>query len=127
MFFLKQGKLKKCQICQKELSSQRVLRRHAKTHNSERKFLCKVCGNSYKRSDHLNEHVLHKHPQIERFLCMVCKTKFKKMADFKHHTTAVHANTPIMIRDCDSDGFIEKIAVIEYNKEAEIADASLLS
>lgn len=61
-----QGKVFKCNQCDKAFKKNSELERHKTTHSSVRKHVCQLCGVTYKRSTHLRRHEETKHGAVTR-------------------------------------------------------------
>ena len=56
-----------CHICGLELQIQYSLKRHiAEVHVQPRRFFCDKCPKSFKRNEHLKEHIAVRHLNISR-------------------------------------------------------------
>lgn len=75
--------------CNKMFQSITNLNNHKQTHSEDRKFVCEVCGASYKTKD-----VLHKHKKIHQnlpdFQCDMCVKKFKNKVSIYRHMKIDH-------------------------------------
>ncbi|XP_069670543.1 zinc finger protein 239-like isoform X1 [Periplaneta americana] len=75
----------RCNICDKDLSNDRSLRRHLLTHSEHKPFKCDVCNNSFTTNNNLKVHY-RLHSGEKRFKCDVCGKGFSERANLMIHT-----------------------------------------
>ncbi|CAH0730999.1 unnamed protein product, partial [Brenthis ino] len=90
----------KCSICDKVMSSERLLKRHLRyAHLGEKKdvykrtYLCPVCGHVCRDSTALREHE-SLHTGIKTFTCELCDKKFRTCSTLHRHKRAIHRVVP---------------------------------
>ena len=76
----------KCEICEKEYHSKKLLRKHFTTvHNqSVNAHICNICTKSYKSQAILTLHMKTIHEKQKQFKCQSCTKSFSQTAHLKH-------------------------------------------
>ncbi|CAH0731000.1 unnamed protein product, partial [Brenthis ino] len=101
----------KCSICDKVMSSERLLKRHLRfAHLGEKKvvhrrtYLCPVCGHVCRDSTALREHE-SLHTGIKTFTCELCDKKFRTCSTLYGHKRAVHrvVRKPKLLKHIEMD------------------------
>ena len=83
-------------MCQKILSSKRILQRHVKEKHTDKKYNCKQCGRPFARKDALKRHTKTTHTQERPHVCPICpdettfKTRDHLNVHVKRHDRAKH-------------------------------------
>ena len=73
-----------CDICDKEFSAERLLRKHLAVTHSEAMFECKVCKKKMKNETYLKSHMLIHSGELP-YECNVCDAKFNRKDKLKRH------------------------------------------
>lgn len=74
-----------CRLCPKTFLSQLQLVHHRrKSHVTERKFICGVCGKSFKKHIHVRNHI-RTHTGERPFQCSDCGKTFSSLANLMRH------------------------------------------
>lgn len=89
------GKLLKCEICDKIFRSNAALNYHVKTHL--RIFLdapheCPYCRKAFYTDTNLKQHIRVIHSQIKRHTCELCDKPFATLDHLKKHVLSQHQN-----------------------------------
>ncbi|CRK98347.1 CLUMA_CG011707, isoform B [Clunio marinus] len=78
-----------CEICGKNIfKARKNLARHKLIHTSERNFICKLCGASFKTSKNLRSHT-KRHENIF-YYCNLCPFRSKGKHELRCHMDAIH-------------------------------------
>jgi KRAB domain-containing zinc finger protein len=84
---LHEEKVYQCDLCPKKYSRLFYVRRHRKTHTSNRVFFCEHCSYVSKKKDLLADH-LNRHFDIYPYECTECDRKFcTKILQYGHVST----------------------------------------
>ncbi|XP_067640878.1 zinc finger protein 260-like [Eurosta solidaginis] len=90
---------KECTICHKKIDPRHFNGHMRDVHPSGRKFVCDICGCSYKTSTYLKDHkALH---LDRKFPCNVCDRKFARTIDLKAHMRFHTGEAPYACDICD--------------------------
>lgn len=78
-----------CQQCKKKFSSKVYYEKHQRIHQNrcsaeEKKFLCSICGESFKRNEYLTIH-MRKHTGERPYKCRFCEKAFKRSSEIRMH------------------------------------------
>uniref|UniRef100_A0A3Q3X5T1 C2H2-type domain-containing protein n=1 Tax=Mola mola TaxID=94237 RepID=A0A3Q3X5T1_MOLML len=74
-----------CRLCPKTFLSQLQLVHHRrKSHATERKFMCGICGKSFKKHIHVRNHI-RTHTGERPFQCSDCGKTFSSLANLMRH------------------------------------------
>lgn len=126
--------LTQCEKCQK-FFKKTYIKDHLRSHNTERKYVCEICGDNFKYSFNLNQHIrghtnemrytcdfcadqflhnnslkLHierKHTMEKRFTCNECDAKFVDRSSWVYHTRRHQGIFPFECLECNKK-FIDK-------------------
>lgn len=75
-----------CSLCRKAFVTQLQLLHHRqKSHGPERKFMCGLCGKSFKKRVHVRNHI-RTHTGERPFQCSDCGKTFSSLANLMRHT-----------------------------------------
>lgn len=74
-----------CTLCNRGFKLPSSLSSHMKSHNEERKHVCKDCGNTFKRAEHLRIHVNGVHLKQKPYPCHLCHKSFAQSGDRNIH------------------------------------------
>ena len=75
----------RCNLCDKAFISGRRLNVHLRGHSSEKPFICKICGTSYKHKKNLDEHINIKHSGGHWLVRGILYRKEKNLAEYLKH------------------------------------------
>ena len=79
-----------CSQCNKRFKTKNTMQTHLnKTHVTVRRYVCNLCGDSFKQSHHLAQHMVH-HSDARPFACTLCDKAYKVKHDLKLHCRRVH-------------------------------------
>ena len=79
-----------CDECGKKFYEKKYVQTHKETlHEGKRAFQCTLCGNSYKRSTGLKNHMNSVHLHL-RFTCDHCSKSYTQLAHLKIHLKSEH-------------------------------------
>ena len=106
-----------CNICGKKLGNLKNLKKHYKLHTGLREYKCKFCDKSYKRSDHLNRHMIVHQEDKTPFECSYCYKKFSYKYHLKTHINNIHILNPFKFK-CEICGefFHKKIKLLKHQR-----------
>ena len=106
-----------CNICGKKLGNLKNLKKHYKLHSGLRNYKCKFCDKSYKRSDHLNRHMITHQEEKTPFECNYCHKKFSFKYHLKTHINNIHIINPFKFK-CEICGefFHKKIKLLKHKR-----------
>ncbi|XP_073842798.1 zinc finger Y-chromosomal protein 1-like isoform X1 [Musca autumnalis] len=83
-----------CEICNVKFTTQLGLDRHSYTKHPETQppleHKCEICGNCYRRSDSLREHVAIKHLESSVYICEICHKRFATQLGLDRHCKKMH-------------------------------------
>lgn len=80
-----------CVVCEKDCSSIRELRSHAKSHSGKYPYTCFVCNKAYSMKRYLKRH-MSCHTDLPRHRCPKCGDRFNIKSDLETHLEG-HAHT----------------------------------
>ncbi|XP_067640875.1 zinc finger protein 260-like [Eurosta solidaginis] len=90
---------KECPICHKKIDPKHFMGHMRDVHPSERKFVCDICGCSYKTKTYLRDHkALH---LDRKFKCTLCDKNFARTNDLKWHMRFHTGEAPYACDICD--------------------------
>ncbi|XP_053315608.1 transcription factor Ovo-like 2 [Spea bombifrons] len=78
-----------CDICGKGFRLQRMLNRHMKCHNQEKRHLCTFCGKGFNDTFDLKRHV-RTHTGIRPYKCEICNKAFTQRCSLESHLKKIH-------------------------------------
>lgn len=88
-----------CELCGKNYSSSKALKRHIETHSDE-KHICELCGLALKTSHSLQNHMFS-HAEYFRYNCHYCGKGFRRSNSIKLHLMIHQGLKPYKCRFCD--------------------------
>lgn len=90
-----------CRSCSKTFSSQKQLVHHRrKTHASECSFMCGICGKSFKKQIHVNNHI-RTHTGERPYQCSDCGKTFSLLANLIRHNLIHSGIRPYRCEVCN--------------------------
>merc|ERR1711993_204321 len=75
--------------CNKSFEKATFLKRHAKLHSSNCKFVCDVCTKCFESQSKLDDHY-RKHTGAKPFICHICGNAFRYKGDRTKHLKNIH-------------------------------------
>jgi len=86
-----------CRLCDTPFTRKYDLKRHIKTtHLDFRNFACDLCGNKFKRKQHLNVHKTLVHEKASMNLaCPYCESVLTSESNYRRHLRQVHQKDPL--------------------------------
>jgi hypothetical protein len=75
--------------CNKSFEKASFLKRHAKLHSSNCKFVCDVCTKCFESQSKLDDHY-RKHTGAKPFICHICSNAFRYKGDRTKHLKNIH-------------------------------------
>ncbi|XP_041372535.1 uncharacterized protein LOC121385813 [Gigantopelta aegis] len=84
----------KCAICQREFSDRNTMKKHVKSHSSEKPYECQTCGRRYQYSWNLKIHEKSAHTGDMPFKCRFCQKMFTHRRDYRDHVRSHTDNLP---------------------------------
>ncbi|XP_044727337.1 gastrula zinc finger protein XlCGF57.1-like [Chrysoperla carnea] len=104
-----------CNICGHASRFAADLRKHLRTHSTERPFACKHCDKTYRSEDNLKEHISCAHLDERKFQCRFCPQAFNHKKTLVHHERRHTGEKPHKCEVCGKR-FIQKIALQIHSK-----------
>lgn len=95
-----------CKYCELIFESKGKKRQHEQKHCDDQDGqLCDLCGEKFKHTGTLDQHVKTKHMDLEKiYECSECPKKFAFKTKLTFHLKSVHtADRPFLCEDCGSD------------------------
>lgn len=89
----------KCPQCDKWCADRTKLKTHLVSHQTEKKFSCNLCDQSYKHKNNLDRHVRITHYNEKKYLCHFCDKRFSQHNVLKAHLY-VHIESPYVCDLC---------------------------
>ena len=81
----------KCQLCEKDFSSNEILKSHWKVIHENQKNKCEICGKFFKGSaKQVTLHMRDIHEREKKYRCDICEKKFLFMPILKRHFREIH-------------------------------------
>ncbi len=103
-----------CEICGKSFKQSSTLRVHLKTHSEERAFKCNICDKGFTLKRYLKEHK-KTHSEERAFKCNFCGKGFKWRSTLISHLTTHSEERAFKCKICDK-GFTLKRYLKEHKK-----------
>lgn len=88
-----------CEICGKELSSQKTHKVHMLIHSEEKKHVCPECGARFARRQGLKRH-FRTHSGEKPYVCKHCDTRFASFMSHQMHVRLHTGERPHKCRHC---------------------------
>ncbi|KAG7306840.1 hypothetical protein JYU34_008303 [Plutella xylostella] len=82
-----------CPFCQKAFRFPQYLQIHVRTHTGERPYVCNVCNMAFQAKANLNRH-LKVHTGDKPYMCDLCGKSFTQSNSMKVHVKTVHLKMP---------------------------------
>merc|ERR1739844_333122 len=76
--------------CTKSFDKAALLRKHAKLHSKQCKFVCDVCHKGFESHSKKEDHY-RKHTGVKPFLCEICGHSFRYKGDRTKHMRNIHS------------------------------------
>ena len=97
---LKNGR-HQCPVCFRRFFSSHELGRHMPVHTNVKAHVCEICGKSYKQSGHLHRH-LQIHTGEKKFECDICKRLFAQKTNLENHYSTHSEIKLFECKECDA-------------------------
>lgn len=81
-----------CHICQKKLTSKKILQRHLRVHSNTGRFPCTVCSKTFGLKSSLEFH-MKSHDEHKPFKCKLCFITFTEKSTAIRHLKRQHSKT----------------------------------
>ncbi|XP_051533543.1 putative transcription factor Ovo-like 1 [Myxocyprinus asiaticus] len=78
-----------CPVCQKTLSTARMLKRHMKCHSETKRYSCDHCGKGFNDTFDLKRHV-RTHTGVRPYKCTMCAKAFSQRCSLESHLKKIH-------------------------------------
>ncbi|XP_044727327.1 zinc finger protein OZF-like isoform X3 [Chrysoperla carnea] len=104
-----------CNICGHASRSAFDLRRHLRTHSTERPYACDHCDKTFRREDNLKEHIAHVHLNVRKYQCSFCSQAFHEKKGLRNHERRHTGEKPHKCEVCGK-AFIQKYALKVHTK-----------
>ncbi|XP_051959955.1 putative transcription factor Ovo-like 1 [Xyrauchen texanus] len=78
-----------CHVCQKTLSTARMLKRHMKCHSETKRYSCDHCGKGFNDNFDLKRHV-RTHTGVRPYKCTMCAKAFSQRCSLESHLKKIH-------------------------------------
>ncbi|GBP90704.1 Zinc finger protein 37 [Eumeta japonica] len=89
----------RCVQCVRDFAHLNSLRRHLRSHNGERNFLCNVCGKALTSREHLKYHI-RIHTGHKPHVCRTCNKGFVKKCNLTLHERVHSGEKPHVCSHC---------------------------
>ncbi|XP_044727341.1 zinc finger protein OZF-like [Chrysoperla carnea] len=104
-----------CNICGYALLSAADLQKHLSIHSNERPYSCDRCNKTFRREDHLRDHIKTVHLNQRKFQCKYCPQAFSRKKTLVHHERRHTGEKPHKCEVCDKR-FIQITALKIHSK-----------
>lgn len=92
----------KCSHCDYKSKCKTNFKRHLELHTDVKRFICELCGSSFRALATLKEHYVFVHSENREFICEVCKKGFKNKSTLQRHMR-IHSESRPYKCFCDRD------------------------
>ncbi|CAL1266135.1 unnamed protein product [Larinioides sclopetarius] len=97
-----EGEAIKCPHCEYSTKCKANLKRHTEGHFNIKRYVCEICGASFRALATLKEHHLFVHSENRNFVCEICKKSFKNKSGLQRHLR-IHSEVRPYKCHCDRD------------------------
>ncbi|KAF8793745.1 Zinc finger protein 28 like protein [Argiope bruennichi] len=80
-----EGEAIKCDQCDYSTKCKANLKRHAEGHSNIKRYVCEICGFTFRAFATLKEHHLFVHSENRSFVCEICEKSFKNKSSLQRH------------------------------------------
>lgn len=118
-------KLFSCKHCSYKSPYSGAVKSHTRRHfESERTYLCELCGACFHANRNLTIHMAFKHSDARNFSCSSCSCKFKSRQEQLRHTRLHHSEIKMQTCFCGKE-YRHKTSLRKHTKSVHGSDANL--
>lgn len=104
----------RCDVCDKEFNCQSKLLTHMKTHKEKPTYYCEKCGEAFKNSNKLTNHIESMHTEYfdalgSAFQCKLCNQEFVTHDLVLQHINQIHLHISTLLCHICGKSFMNKV------------------